>query len=85
MKFHKGPHKAMPGELPDPIVFKVADFSADIAPFITTMAIIAGGLNSAFGNVQEGNSIPYQHPVPGNWSILFLPDSPPPQPDTRHI
>lgn len=53
----------MRGELPDPDVLKVAevykDFSADIAPLITTMAISADIplVDSAFGKVQEGSPI----------------------------
>ncbi|XP_030274561.1 uncharacterized protein LOC115582630 isoform X2 [Sparus aurata] len=63
-------YKAVRGELPDPDVLKVAevyeDFSADIAPLITTMGISADVplVDSAFGKVQEGSPISYQHPVP---------------------
>ncbi|KAK1900702.1 Protein CASC3 [Dissostichus eleginoides] len=53
-------YKAVRRELPDPDVLKVSeaykDFSADIAPLITTMAISVDVplVNSAFGKVQEG-------------------------------
>ncbi|XP_076836505.1 uncharacterized protein LOC143482125 isoform X2 [Brachyhypopomus gauderio] len=63
-------YKAVRGELPDPDVLKVdeayKDFPADIAPLITTMAISADVplVDSAFGQVQEGSPISYQHPVP---------------------
>ncbi|KAG9264210.1 hypothetical protein AMEX_G22466 [Astyanax mexicanus] len=79
-------YKAVRGELPDPDVLKVAeaykDFPADIAPLITTMAISADVplVDSAFGPVQEGSPISYQHPVPVSRTILYHQDAPPPPP-----
>ncbi|CAK6964437.1 uncharacterized protein LOC111194922 isoform X2 [Scomber scombrus] len=79
-------YKAVRGELPDPDVLKVAevykDFSADIAPLITTMAISADVplVDSAFGKVQEGSPISYQHPVSVSRIVLLHPDAPPPPP-----
>ncbi|XP_063735222.1 uncharacterized protein LOC134861726 [Eleginops maclovinus] len=63
-------YKAVQGDLPDPDVLKVdeayKDFTADIAPLITTMAISSDVplVDSAYGPVQEGSPISYQHPVP---------------------
>lgn len=74
------------GELPDPDVLKVdevyKDFSADIAPLITTMAISADVplVDSAFGKLQEGSPISYQHPVPVSRVEIRHPDAPPPPP-----
>lgn len=74
------------GELPDPDVFKVdevyKDFSADIAPLITTMAISADVplVDSAFGKFQEGSPISYQHPVPVSRVVIRHPDAPLPPP-----
>ncbi|CAL8387912.1 unnamed protein product [Boreogadus saida] len=54
-------YKAVRGDLPDPDVLKVAeayqDFTADIAPLITTMAITEDVplVDSAFGPVQEAS------------------------------
>ena len=79
-------YKAVLGDLPDPDVLKVAeaykDFTADIAPLITTMAITEDVplVQSAFGPVQEGSPISYQHPVPISRVIVCHPDSPPPPP-----
>ncbi|KAI4874701.1 hypothetical protein NFI96_014081, partial [Prochilodus magdalenae] len=79
-------YKAVRGELPDPVVLKVAEayknFSADIAPLITTMAISADVplVESAFGKVQEGSPISYQPPVPVSRAIFYHPDAPPPPP-----
>ncbi|KAK0155175.1 hypothetical protein N1851_002500 [Merluccius polli] len=56
-------YKAVRGDLPDPDVLKVdeayKDFTADIAPLITTMAISSDVplVNSAYGPVQEGSPI----------------------------
>nr|XP_033948206.1 uncharacterized protein LOC117453497 isoform X2 [Pseudochaenichthys georgianus] len=77
---------AVRGELPDPDVLKVSeaykDFSADIAPLITTMAISVDVplVNSTFGKVQEGSPISYQHPLPLSRVIVRHPDAPPPPP-----
>ncbi|XP_034009288.1 uncharacterized protein LOC117500515 [Trematomus bernacchii] len=79
-------YKAVRGELPDPDVLKVSevykDFSADIAPLITTMAISVDVplVNSTFGKVQEGSPISYQHPLPLSRVIVRHPDAPPPPP-----
>ncbi|XP_033999799.1 uncharacterized protein LOC117493378 [Trematomus bernacchii] len=80
-------YKAVRGELPDPDVLKVSevykDFSADIAPLITTMAISVDVplVNSTFGKVQEGSPISYQHPLPLSRVIVRHPDAPPPPVD----
>ncbi|XP_076850927.1 uncharacterized protein LOC143501235 [Brachyhypopomus gauderio] len=79
-------YKAVRGELPDPHVLKVdeqyKDFTADIAPLITTMAISADVplVDSAFGKVQAGSPISYQHPVPVSWVVVHHPDAPLPPP-----
>ncbi|XP_049325898.1 uncharacterized protein LOC125785778 [Astyanax mexicanus] len=79
-------YKAVRGELPDPDVLKVdeqyQDFTADIAPLITTMAISADVplVDSAFGKVQAGSPISYQHPVPVSWVVVRHPDAPLPPP-----
>lgn len=69
--FHRSKHyKAVSGDLPDPDVLKVEeaykDFTADIAPLITTMAISSDVplVESAYGPVQEGSPISFQFPVP---------------------
>lgn len=83
IKFHTGAHftKQCGAELADPDVLKVAEAFKDIAPLITTMAISTDVplVDSAFGKVQEGSPISYQHPVPGSW-ILFHQDASPPPP-----
>ncbi|KAI4885328.1 hypothetical protein NFI96_032045 [Prochilodus magdalenae] len=69
-------YKAVRGELPDPDVLEVAEayknFSADIAPLIITMEVSADVplVESAFGKVQEGSPISYQHPVPVGQTIF---------------
>ncbi|XP_076876591.1 uncharacterized protein LOC143525969 isoform X2 [Brachyhypopomus gauderio] len=79
-------YKAVRGELPDPDVLKVdeqyKDFTADIAPLITTMAISADVplVDSAFGKVQAGSPISYQHPVPVSRVVVHHPDAPLPSP-----
>ncbi|KAG9278535.1 hypothetical protein AMEX_G6421 [Astyanax mexicanus] len=79
-------YKAVRGELPDPDVLKVdeqyQDFTADIAPLITTMAISADVplVDSAFGKVQAGSPISYQHPVPVSRVVVRHPDAPLPPP-----
>ncbi|KAK0146643.1 hypothetical protein N1851_014040 [Merluccius polli] len=79
-------YKAVHGDLPDPDVLKVdeayKDFTADIAPLITTMAISSDvpQVNSAYGPVQEGSPISYQHPVPLSRVVLQHPDTPAPPP-----
>ncbi|KAK0140568.1 hypothetical protein N1851_022447 [Merluccius polli] len=79
-------YKAVRGDLPDPDVLKVdeayKDFTADIAPLITTMAISSDvpQVNSAYGPVQEGSPISYQHPVPLSRVVLQHPDTPAPPP-----
>ncbi|CAL8388568.1 unnamed protein product [Boreogadus saida] len=56
-------YKAVLGDLPDPDFLKVAeayqDFTADIAPLITTMAITEDVplVESAFGPVQEASPV----------------------------
>ncbi|XP_030293036.1 uncharacterized protein LOC115593591 [Sparus aurata] len=37
-------------------------------------------VDSAFGKVQEGSPISYEHPVPVSRTVLFHPDAPPPPP-----
>ncbi|KAJ8016002.1 hypothetical protein DPEC_G00002600 [Dallia pectoralis] len=79
-------YKAVRGELPDPDVLNVdevyKDFLPDIAPLITTMAINADVplVDSAFGKVQEGSPISYQHPLPVSRVVVRHPDAPPPPP-----
>lgn len=79
-------YKAVRGELPDPDVLKVdvvyKDFLPDIAPLITTMAINADVplIDSAFGKVQEGSPISYQHPLSVSRVVVRHPDAPPPPP-----
>ncbi|KAM3612131.1 uncharacterized protein V6R79_003324 [Siganus canaliculatus] len=79
-------YKAIRGDLPDPDVLKVdevyQDFTADIAPLITTLAISDDVplVDSAFGTVQEGSPISYQHPVPVSRVIINHSDAPPPPP-----
>ncbi|XP_034075609.1 uncharacterized protein LOC117548421 [Gymnodraco acuticeps] len=79
-------YKAVRGVLPDSDVLKVCeaykDFSAVIAPLITTMAISVDVplVNCTFGKVQEGSPISYQHPLPLSRVILRHPDAPPPLP-----
>ncbi|XP_031138187.1 uncharacterized protein LOC116038123 [Sander lucioperca] len=79
-------YKAVRGDLPDPDVLKVdeayQDFTADLAPLITTLSISSDVplVDSAFGTVQEGSPISYQHPVPVSRIIIHHPDAPPPPP-----
>ncbi|KAK0149365.1 hypothetical protein N1851_009913 [Merluccius polli] len=79
-------YKAVRGDLPDTDVLKVAeaykDFDAEIAPLITTMAITCDVplVDSAFGPVQEGSPISYQHPTAISRVIVCHPDVPPPPP-----
>ncbi|KAJ8010007.1 hypothetical protein DPEC_G00070070 [Dallia pectoralis] len=79
-------YKAVRGELPDPDVLNVdevyKDFLPDIAPLITTMVINADVplVDSAFGKVQEGSPISYQHPLPVSRVVVRHPDAPPPPP-----
>lgn len=77
-------YKAVRGDLPDPDVLKVdevyKDFTADIAPLITTMAISSDVplVDSAYGPVQEGSPISYQHPVPLSRVVVRHQDTPAP-------
>ncbi|KAG5270932.1 hypothetical protein AALO_G00173970 [Alosa alosa] len=81
-------YKAVRGDLPDPDVLKVdeayQDFTADLAPLITTLSISSDVplVDSAFGTVQEGSPISYQHPVPVSRVIIQHPDAHPPPPLT---
>lgn len=74
----------MRGQLPDRDVLNVAeaykDFSPDEAPLITTMAISADVplVDSAYGMVQEGSPISYQHPVTVSRVVIRHSDAPPP-------
>lgn len=74
----------MRGDTPDPDVLRVAevyqDFPADLAPLITTMAISADVplVDSAFGKVQEGSPLAFQHPLPVSRIIIRHVDSPTP-------
>ncbi|KAK0131248.1 hypothetical protein N1851_034070 [Merluccius polli] len=56
------------------------DFTADIAPLITTMAISSDVplVDSAYGPVQEGSPISYQHPVPLSRVVVRHQDTPTP-------
>lgn len=83
--FQRSKHyKAVRGDLPDPDVLKVEevykDFTADIAPLITTMAISSDVplVDSAYGPVQEGSPISYQHPVPLSRVVVRHQDTPAP-------
>ncbi|MEQ2301567.1 hypothetical protein AMECASPLE_037367 [Ameca splendens] len=78
--------------MPDPDVLRVAEvyqnFAADLAPLITTMAIGADVplVDSAFGKVQEGSPIAFQHPLPVSRIIICHVDAPPPPPlDNYHL
>ncbi|MEQ2258683.1 hypothetical protein XENORESO_001137, partial [Xenotaenia resolanae] len=84
------------GDMPDPDVLRVAevyqDFAADLAPLNTTMAISADVdvplVDSAFGKVQEGSPIAFQHPLPVSRIIICHVDAPPPPPspwDNYHL
>ncbi|XP_041951961.1 uncharacterized protein LOC121712059 isoform X2 [Alosa sapidissima] len=79
-------YKAVKGELPDPNVLRVAevyaDFPAELAPLITTLAISPDIplVDSALGKVQEGSLIAMQHPVVVSRCIQYHPDAPPPPP-----
>ncbi|KAG5273004.1 hypothetical protein AALO_G00171700 [Alosa alosa] len=79
-------YKAVKGELPDPNVLRVAevyaDFAAELAPLITTLAISPDIplIDSALGKVQEGSLIAMQHPVVVSRCIQYHPDAPPPPP-----
>ncbi|XP_047219736.1 uncharacterized protein LOC124867367 [Girardinichthys multiradiatus] len=76
--------KAVRGDMPDPDVLRVAEvyqnFAADLAPLITTMAISADVplVHSAFGKVQEGSPITFQHPLPVSRIITRQVEAPPP-------
>lgn len=53
----------------------------DIAPLITTaISSDVPLVDSAFGKVQDGSPISYQHPVAVSRIILFHPDGPSPPP-----
>ncbi|MED6291489.1 hypothetical protein CHARACLAT_024203 [Characodon lateralis] len=87
-------YKAVRGDMPDPNVLRVAevyqDFAADLAPLITTMAISADVplVDSAFGKVQEGSPIAFQHPLPVSQIVICHVDAPPPPPlplDNYHL
>ncbi|MEQ2223288.1 hypothetical protein ILYODFUR_035210 [Ilyodon furcidens] len=87
-------YKAVRGDMLDPDVLRVAevyqDFAADLAPLITTMAISADVplVDSAFGKVQEGSPIAFQHPLPVSQIIIRHVDAlpPPPSPwDNYHL
>ncbi|XP_048106574.1 uncharacterized protein LOC125299368 [Alosa alosa] len=79
-------YEAVKGELPDPNVLRVAevyaDFPAELAPLITTLAISPDIplVDSALGKVQEGSLIAMQHPVVVSRCIQYHPDAPPPPP-----
>ncbi|MED6243285.1 hypothetical protein ATANTOWER_017937 [Ataeniobius toweri] len=79
-------YKAVRGDMPDPDVLRVAEvyqnFAADLAPLINTMAISADVplVDSAFGKVQEGSPIAFQHPLPVSRIIIRHVDAPPPPP-----
>ncbi|KAK7890923.1 hypothetical protein WMY93_022886 [Mugilogobius chulae] len=71
-------YKALSGDGPDPSVLNVSevykDFPADIAPFIASMAISADVplVESAYGKVQEGSPISFQHPLPASRVVTAI-------------
>ncbi len=80
--FRSSLYKALDGELPDLAMLRVSevykDFPPSLAPLVTTMGLSADVplVQSAFGAVQAGSVLSFQHKPPAMREVINIPSAP---------
>ncbi len=80
--FRSSLYKALDGELPDLAMLRVSevykDFPPSLAPLVTTMGMSADVplVQSAFGAVQAGSVLSFQHKPPAMREVINIPSAP---------